>query len=166
MPLYKSLILLLILGLTTVGSAIADTTKTDQEYSAMDASKVATITKMYQQDIDDQGMSNPVVLQQYANADLQAAMMLAQAYFDKNQMPCNVDYDVLWDSQDPDYTQDKKISMTEQGLVQVSLAQGSDIYYELSCADNSDGSTDCKVADVSLNENGKTLRKHLIETCR
>ena len=167
MPTYKSLILILTIGLMTVGAATADVTKADQKYSAMDASKVATITKMYQQDIDDQGMSNPVVLQQYANADLQAAMMLEQAYFDKNQMPCNVDYDVLWDSQDPDYTQDKKFSMTKQGLVQVSLAQGSDIYYELSCADNkSDGSTDCQVADVSLNENGKTLRKHLIETCR
>ena len=163
MPTYKSLTLILTIGLTTVGTATADVTKVDQKQATMKAVKIATISKMYQQDIDEQGMSNPVVLQQYANTELQAAMKLEQAYFDKNQMSCNVDYDVLWDSQDPDYTQDKKLSMTEQGLVQVSLAQGSDIYYELSCDDND---KDCQIADVILDDDGKTLRKHLLEACR
>lgn len=93
MPTYKSLTLLLTIGLMTVGNATADVTKVDQKQATMAVMKVATITKMYQQDIDDQGMSNPVVLQQYADADLQAVMQ--------------IDYDVLWDSQDPDYTQDK-----------------------------------------------------------
>ncbi|MEK6202707.1 MAG: hypothetical protein N2B04_01485 [Psychrobacter sp.] len=165
MPTYKSLILLLTIGLMPVGSAIADVTKTEQKQSVMAAMKIATIKKMYQQDIDDQGMSNPVLLQQYANTDLQAAMQLEQDYFDKNQMSCNIDYDVLWDSQDPDYTQARKFSMTEQGLVQVSLAQGSDIYYELSC-DANDKRAGCQVADVILDDDGKTLRKHLLETCR
>ena len=146
-----------------VGHAIADVSKVDQKQNAMANMKIATITKMYQQDIDDQGMSNPVVLQQYADADLQAAMQLEQAYFDKTQTSCNIDYDVLWNSQDPDYTQDKKFSITAQGLVQVSLAQGSDVYYELSC-DNNDKT--CQVADVVLDQDGKTLRKHLLETCR
>lgn len=163
MPTYKSLTLILTIGLTTAGTATADVTTADQKQSAMEAMKIATISKMYQQDTDEQGMSNPAVLQQYANTELQAAMALEQAYFDKNQMSCNVDYDVLWDSQDPDYTQDKKLSMTEQGLVQVSLAQGSDIYYELSCDDND---KDCQIADVILDDDGKTLRKHLLEACR
>ncbi|MBH0006608.1 hypothetical protein [Psychrobacter sp. SWN149] len=163
MPTYKSLTLILTIGLTTAGTATADVAKADQKQSAMEAMKIATISKMYQQDIDEQGMSNPAVLQQYANTELQAAMTLEQAYFDKNQMSCNVDYDVLWDSQDPDYTQDKKLSITEQGLVQVSLAQGSDIYYELSCDDND---KDCQIADVILDDDGKTLRKHLLEACR
>ncbi|PLT22557.1 hypothetical protein CXF62_04735 [Psychrobacter sp. MES7-P7E] len=146
-----------------VGHAIADVSKVDQKQNAMADIKIATITKMYQQDIDDQGMSNPVVLQQYADADLQAAMQLEQAYFDKTQTSCNIDYDVLWNSQDPDYTQDKKFSITDQGLVQVSLAQGSDIYYELSCDDND---KTCQVADVVLDQDDKTLRQHLLETCR
>lgn len=146
-----------------VGHAIADVSKVDQKKNAMSDIKIATITKMYQQDIDDQGMSHPVVLQQYADADLQEAMQLEQAYFDKTQTSCNIDYDVLWNSQDPDYTQDKKFSITDQGLVQVSLAQGSDIYYELSCDDND---KDCQIADVILDDDGKTLRKHLLETCR
>lgn len=163
MPTYKSLTLILTIGLMNVGAATADMTKADQKQSAMEAVKIATISKMYQQDIDEQGMSNPAVLQQYANTELQAAMTLEQDYFDKNQMSCNVDYDVLWDSQDPDYTQDKKLSMTEQDLVQVSLAQGSDIYYELSCDDND---KNCQVADVILDDDGKTLRKHLLEACR
>lgn len=163
MPTYKSLILLLTIGLMTVGHAIADVSKVDQKQNTMADIKIATITKMYQQDIDDQGMSHPVVLQQYADADLQAAMQLEQAYFDKTQTSCNIDYDVLWSSQDPDHTQDKKFSITDQGLVQVSLAQGSDIYYELSC-DDSDKT--CQVEDVVLDQDGKTLRKHLLETCR
>lgn len=165
MPIYKSLILLLTIGLMPVGSATADVTKTEQKQPVMAAMKIATIKKMYQQDIDDQGMSNPVMLQQYANTDLQAAMQLEQDYFDKNQTSCNIDYDVLWDSQDPDYTQDKKFSMTEEGLVQVSLAQGSDIYYELSC-DANDKRAGCQVADVILDDDGRTLRRYLQETCR
>ncbi|WP_440464259.1 hypothetical protein [Psychrobacter sp. ASPA161_6] len=165
MPTYKSLIFLLTIGLMPVGSATADVTTSDQKQAVMAAMKIATITKMYQQDADDQGLSNPAALQQYANADLQAAMQLEQDYFDKNKTSCNIDYDVLWDSQDPDYTQDKKFSMTEQGLVQVSLAQGSDIYYELSC-DANNKTADCKVADVSLNDDGRTLRRYLQETCR
>jgi len=98
----------------TVGNATADVTKVDQKQATMAVMKVATITKMYQQDIDDQGMSNPVVLQKYADADLQAVMQLEKNYFDKTQTSCNIDYDVLWDSQDPDYTQDKKFSITKQ----------------------------------------------------
>ena len=147
----------------TVGHAIADVSTVDQKQNAMADIKIATITKMYQQDIDDQGMSHPVVLQQYADADLQAAMQLEQEYFDKTQTSCNIDYDVLWNSQDPDYTQDKKFSIIAQGLVQVSLAQGSDIYYELSC-DDSDKT--CQVADMVLDQDGKMLRQHLLETCR
>ena len=166
MPTYKSLTLLLTIGLTTVGAAAADVAKSDRKQAAMADIKLTTIKNMYQQDIDDQGMSNPVVLQQYANADLQVAMQLEQAYFDKNQMSCNIDYDVLWNSQDPDYTQDKKFSITEQGFVQVSLAQGSDIYYELSCDGSNKDNTDCQVADVILDQDGKTLRKHLLENCR
>jgi len=163
MPIYKSLTLLLTIGLMPVGHAIADVSKVDQKQNTMADIKIATITKMYQQDIDDQGMSNPTVLQQYADADLQVAMQLEQAYFDKTQTSCNIDYDVLWNSQDPDYTQDKKFSITDRGLVQVSLAQGSDIYYELSC-DDSDKT--CQVEDVVLDQDGKTLRQHLLETCR
>lgn len=166
MPIYKSLTLLLIIGLTTVGNATADVINASQKQDAMADIKIATITKMYQQDIDDQGMSNPAVLQQYANAELQAAMQLAQNYFNKNQMSCNLDYDVLWDSQDPDYTQDKKFSMTEQGLIQVSLAQGSDIYYDLSCGSDDDERSDCQIANVILDQDGSTLRNHLLETCR
>ena len=162
MPTYKSLTLLLTTGLMTIGNATADMTNISPKQAAM---KIATITKMYQQDIRDEGMSNPAVLQQYANEDLQAAMQLEQDYFDKHQMSCNIDYDVLWDSQDPDYTQDKKISMTDKGLVQVSLAQGSDIYYKLTC-DSADKNGECQIADVTLNEDGGTLSQHLLEACR
>ena len=160
MSTHRTLTLLSIIGLTTVGSAIADVTQTDDTKAAM---KIAAITKMYKQDIDDEGMSNPTVLRQYADDDLQAAIQLEQDYFDKHQLSCNVDYDVLWNSQDPDYTQDKKFSVTDKGLVHVNLAQGSDIYYELSCDDKN---ANCQVADVILNKDGDTLRNHLLETCR
>lgn len=158
MPTYHSLPLILTMGLVATSPVVADVTKPAQ---AIDAMKIATVTKMYQQDISNEGMDNPVVLQQYANQDLQSAMQLEQDYFDKHQMSCNVGYDVLWDAQDPDYSQDKKFSINDKGLVQVSLAQGSDIYYDLACEGD-----DCQVADVILNEDGKSLRQHFIETCR
>ena len=158
MPTYHSLPLILAMGLVATSPVVANVTEPSQ---AVNTLKIATVTKMYQQDVSNEGMDNPVVLQQYASQDLQSAMQLEQDYFDKHQMSCNVDYDVLWDAQDPDYTQDKKFSMTQQGLVQVSLAQGSEIYYDLSCDSN-----DCQVSDVILNEDGKSLRQHFLETCR
>ncbi|GAF62783.1 hypothetical protein JCM18903_2884 [Psychrobacter sp. JCM 18903] len=150
------------MGLIATNSAIADIAESTQTYAAI---KIATISNMYQQDVSNQGVDNPVVLQQYADPDLQAAMQIEQDYFDREQISCHVDYDVLWDSQDPDYAQDKQFSMTDQGLVQVSLAHGSNVYYELSCNGTGDDA-DCRVADVILDEDGKSLRKHLLETCR
>ena len=161
MPTHYSLTLL-AMGLIATNSAIADIAESTQTYAAI---KIATISNMYQQDVSNQGVDNPVVLQQYADPDLQAAMQIEQDYFDREQISCHVDYDVLWDSQDPDYTQDKQFSMTDQGLVQVSLAHGSNVYYELSC-NGTDDDADCRVADVILDEDGKSLRKHLLETCR
>ncbi|WP_426137553.1 hypothetical protein [Psychrobacter sp. TWR1-1-1] len=161
MPTHYSLTLL-AMGLIATNSAIADIAESTQTYAAI---KIATISNMYQQDVNNQGMDNPVVLQQYADPDLQAAMQIEQDYFDREQISCHVDYDVLWDSQDPDYTQDKQFSMTDQGLVQVSLAHGSNVYYELSC-NGTDDDANCRVADVILDEDGKSLRKHLLETCR
>ena len=161
MPTHYSLTLL-AMGLIATNSAIADIAESTQTYAAI---KITTISNMYQQDVSNQGMDNPVVLQQYADPDLQAAMQIEQDYFDREQISCHVDYDVLWDSQDPDYAQDKQFSMTDQGLVQVSLAHGSNVYYELSCNGTGDDA-DCRVADVILDEDGKSLRKHLLETCR
>jgi hypothetical protein len=161
MPTHYSLTLL-AMGLIATNSAIADIAESTQTYAAI---KIATISNMYQQDVSNQGMDNPVVLQQYADPDLQAAMQIEQDYFDREQISCHVDYDVLWDSQDPDYAQDKQFSMTDQGLVQVSLAHGSNVYYELSCNGTGEDAN-CRVADVILDEDGKSLRKHLLETCR
>lgn len=161
MRTYYLLPLLLMMGLVTTSPVVADATKPSQ---TVDDMKIATITKMYQKDVSNEGMDNPGVLQQYANQDLKAAMQLEEDYFDKEQMSCHVGYDVLWDAQDPDYEQDKAFSMTEQGLVQVSLAQGSKVYYELSCDANN--SADCQIADVILDEDGKSLRQHFLETCR
>ncbi len=153
--------LILTIGLAATSIAVADMAKPSQTGMGI---KIATIVKMYQQDVDNQGDDYPVVLQQYGSQDLQAAMQLEQDYFDREQMSCNVDYDVLWSSQDPDYAQDKQFSMTEQGLVQVSLAQGSDIYYDLSC-DGTDNKTACHIADVILEDN-TSLKHYLIESCR
>lgn len=76
-------------------------------------------------------------------------------------MSCHVGYDVLWNSQDPDYQQDKQFAITDKGLVKVSLAQGDDVYYDLTC-DNKN----CQVADVILTDQGKSLREHLLKACR
>ena len=143
-------------------AATANLTEPLQKVFAM---KVNTIAKMYQQDVDNQGQDYPVVLQQYGSQELQAAMQLERDYFDKEQVSCHIGYDVLWSSQDPDYAQDKQFSVTTKGLVQVSLAQGDNVYYELSC-DSIDNKVACQVADVILNEDGTSLRDHLLKNCR
>ena len=153
----KLLTIILITGL--VSAITASASVVDSQTQA--AMKIETIEKMYQQDVSNQGQDYPVVLEQYSNQELQAAMQLEKDYFDREEMSCHIGYDVLWDSQDPNYEQAKQFSVTKQGLVKVSLAQGSIVYYDLSC----DNST-CKVADVILDEDGTSLREYLIETCR
>lgn len=138
----------------------------NEQFIATDTSKIATISKMYQQDVSNQGMDYPV-LAQYSDKDLQAAFALEQDYFEREQMSCNIGHDILWNSQDPDYAQDKQFAITEQGLVKVSLAQGQDIYYELACA-ITDEQAECKIADVMLDEDiyaSPTLKSYLIKNC-
>ena len=161
MPTPKSLILL-AMGVIIINNAIADVTQSPQTHADM---KIETIAKMYEQDISNQGMDNPVVLQQYANLDLQAAMKLEQDYFDREQMSCHVGYDVLWNSQDPDYEQEKQFSITDKGLVKVSLAQGSNVYYDLSC-DGIGEEAKCQVADVIMDKDEGSLKEYLLQTCR
>lgn len=163
MPLFK-LLTLTALGFVFI-SASANTTLADPIYSVSSMDKVATIIKMYEQDIGHQGMDNPVVLQQYSSPSLQAAMLLEQDYFDREQMSCHIGYDVLWSSQDPDYAQDVEYSLTEKDWVQVSLADDAKVYYELTC-DSSDNGVDCQVDDVILDDDGLSLKKHLMNTCR
>ena len=162
MQTLKSYALLLTMGFLAVNTAIADIIEPSQTQAAK---KIATIEKIYQQDVNNQGIDNPVVLEQYGNRELQTAMKLERDYFDREEMSCHIGYDVLWDSQDPDYEQEKKFSLTEKGLVKVSLAQGSNVYYDLSC-DGIDDSADCKVADVILDEDGASLKEYLLKTCR
>ncbi|KAA0915904.1 hypothetical protein [Psychrobacter sp. ANT_WB68] len=150
-------IMMLLIGFPAM-SATANLTEALQTAFAM---KVTTIANMYQQDVNNQGQDYPVVLQQYGSQELQAAMQLEQDYFDRKQASCHIGYDVLWSSQDPDYGQDKEFSVTTRGLVQVSLAQGNNVYYELSCDDSA-----CKVVDVILDEDGTSLREHLLKHCR
>ncbi|WP_350558157.1 hypothetical protein [Psychrobacter sp. CAL346-MNA-CIBAN-0220] len=112
----------------------------------------------------NKGQDYPVTLERYASQELQAAMQPERDYFAREQMSCHIGYDVLWNSQDPDYEQDKLFSMTTQGLVKVSLAHGSKIYYDLSC-DGIDESTDCQVTDVILDDEGSSLKDYLMEAC-
>ena len=154
--------ILLSLGLST-NIAMADSTvpKLSEPVADAKAKKIAVIKKMYQQDVDNQEQEHPAVLQQYASKDLKAAMQLEQDYFDKTQMSCHIGHDVLWDSQDPDYTQDKKFSVTKQGLVQVDLAQGSTVDYEVTCDDNA-----CLVNDVIVDNNDTSLKAYLKKECQ
>lgn len=157
----KSILYALLVSVVMVNNgAVAETKVSLQQQTAL---KLATIAKMYQQDVDNEGMDYPVVLQQYSNSELKAAFELEQEYFDRQQMSCNIGHDVLWDSQDPDYAQDKQFAVTETGLVKVSLAQGSNIYYELSCNDK-----ECQIADVILDNNiygSETLKTFLTKNC-
>lgn len=65
-------IMMLFLGFSAI-SATANLTEALQTAFSM---KVTTIADMYQQDVNNQGQDYPVVLQQYGNQELQAAMRL------------------------------------------------------------------------------------------
>lgn len=151
-------ILMTALAVTVMTSATTTTAKAPDTHAAM---KMATIEKMYQHDVKSQGQEYPVVLQQYGSKSLQAAMQLEQDYFDKEQLSCHIGHDVLWDSQDPDYHQNKQFSINMKGLVTVSLAQGSTVNYELTC-DNKE----CHVNDVIVDDNGTSLKQYLQEACQ
>ena len=157
MQKYILYLLLPMIGIVIALDAVASDMELQPRLSAI---KIATVEKMYQQEVSNEGMDNPVVLQQYSSPELKAAFKLADDYFDREQLSCAIDHDVLWDSQDPDYRQDKQFAITEQGLVQVSLAQGSNIYYELSCDDSV-----CQIADVVLAEN-VSLKAYLLQSCQ
>lgn len=148
----------------TVGSGVA-LAATNLLETATDI-KIATISQMYQQDIESEGFSDIPVLVAYGTSELQAALKLEQDYYEREQMSCSIGHDVLWDSQDPDYLQEKQITMTDDGLVNVSLAQGSNIYYELTCANTNDTvNMSCDVNDVVLAED-VSLKDYLNDSCR
>lgn len=148
----------MILTLSVVMSALP-LTMAHAATSTDSAKKLATITKMYQQDISNEGLGKPVLMQ-YGNSELQAALKLEQQYFDKNEMICGTGHDVLWESQDPNYEQDKKISVHSDGLVNVTLAQGETVRYKMAC-----DATKCMVADVIMADN-KSLKDFLNKSCR
>ncbi|MGP4714238.1 MULTISPECIES: hypothetical protein [unclassified Psychrobacter] len=160
----KSIFLAVGLLITGVLAVTASANLTEPLQMAF-ALKVDTIAKMYEQDSRNQGQEYPSTLQQYADSELQVAMQLEQEYFDKEQVSCHIGYDVLWRSQDPDYTQDKTFSLTTTGMVQVNLAQVDDVsnqvYYELACDESV-----CQIADVILDSDGTSLREYLIKSCR
>lgn len=127
--------------------------------TSTDHAKLATITKMYQQDISNEGLGKPVLMQ-YGSSELKAALKLEQQYFDKNEMICGTGHDVLWESQDPNYEQDKQISVHSDGLVNVTLAQGETVRYKMAC-----DATKCMVADVIMADN-TSLKDFLNKSCR
>ncbi len=161
--LMKRLIPLWLLAITIMTSSAVG----NNEQLIKSDAQVAVISQMYEQDISVEGFSEKPILLEYSIAELIAAFVLEQAYYDREQISCNIGHDILWDSQDPDYSQDKQFAVTEQGLVKVSLAQGSDIYYELACS-SIDEKAECKIADVMLDEDiygSRTLKSYLIKNC-
>ncbi len=152
-----------ISGLSIAIAAIDNTLTPAQTYASH---KIAIISQMYEQDASVEGLSETPILIEYSTLELQDAFTLEQDYYDRTQMNCNVGFDILWDSQDPDYAQDKQITMTDTGLVKVSLAQGSDIYYELTCDDaNHKNNKSCQIDDVIFSED-ISLKAYLFEQCR
>lgn len=130
--------------------ATAATTSSDQ------AAKLTAIKSLYQQDINDQGSQSSVLIK-FAAPDLKGALQREQDYFDKNQQICGVDYDVIWDSQDPEFVM-PKIS-ADNDRIKATLGHGTDIYYQLDCQGDS-----CQITDVTLTGGG-SLKSTLNSSC-
>lgn len=152
-----------ISGLSVAIAAIDNTVMPTQTYVSY---KLAIISQMYKQDAESEGFGDIPILVEYGTSELQAALALEQDYYDRTQMSCNVGFDILWHSQDPDYAQDKQITMTDTGLVKVSLTQARDVYYELVCDNtNYKNNNRCQIDDVIFSED-ISLKAYLFEQCR
>lgn len=124
--------------------------------TSQDSAKAALITTMYQQDIKSQGVSSSV-LAKFASPKLAKALKLEQDYFDKSQMICGTDSDVIWDSQDPDYVMPKISAANNK--IKAQLSHGSDVYFDFDCKGDN-----CQIADVTLGT-GESLSKTLTQNC-
>lgn len=103
---------------------------------ANDTAKINLVKKMYREAKHQNGVA---IIEKYADRSLKQAIA-------KETEPACLDYDVMWNSQDPDTSAKVNVSMTNNGTVKASFKQfgkRENIYYTLSCNGNS-----CKVSDV------------------
>ncbi|MBP6345671.1 MAG: hypothetical protein KA346_07150 [Neisseriaceae bacterium] len=121
--------------------------------------KLTAIKKMYQQDLKKQ--NGLATLAHFAGADLKKALKKQDAFGAKYGELCGLDYDVLWQSQDPDYAEPLQYALTRKGQVTVSIGrpEQAQVTYALNCeADR------CQITDVF--SNGGSVVKMINRTCR
>lgn len=106
--------------------------------------KIKTVAAMYQQDIKAQyGLDT---LAKFAGGPLQKALKKQRDYSAKHGELCGVDYDPLWQSQDPNYQARLQYSLVNNGQVKVTIGRQGSVIYALDCKDKR-----CKITDVFSN---------------
>lgn len=106
-----------------------------------DQTKINTVKAMYQQDMNS--LNGLATLTRFAGGGLQKALKKQQAYARRQGELCGFDYDLLWQSQDPDYAEPLQYAVNQQGQVHVKIGREAAVTYALACEGGR-----CKITDV------------------
>ena len=127
----KRMILSVLLPMFVAPCAFADTSN---------ALKLNTVKAMYQHDAKVRAGNE--TLKRFAGPALKQALVRQDQYQIRMGEICGLDYDVLWQSQDPNYKAKLNYSLTPNGQVKVKIGKES-VSYAVACSGNS-----CKITDV------------------
>lgn len=119
---------------------------------------IQTVKDMY--NLGKKAQNSMQVLELYSDTSLKQAFDLHA----RNGEVCGFDHDVMWESQDPEYTRSLKFSKLGQNQVKVSLSKGKwdsagTVVFTLKCNGN-----DCKVSDV--HDDSGSLKKNILRECK
>lgn len=118
--------------------------------------KIKTIKAMYQQDIKAQ--NGIATLTQFSGGGLQKALKKQQKFGERSGELCGFDYDILWQSQDPDYGINIQYATAPNGHIKVNLGHEGSVAYVLACEGQS-----CKITDVI---SGGSVVKMINQACK
>lgn len=103
--------------------------------------------------------SNAHVLAKFSSKELRKILRQQDTFSQKRGMVCASDYDMLWQSQDPDYQEKLSYVIDSQGRVQVHIGARAKVTYPLVCH-----SGRCKIDDV-IDHQG-SIRQRISKECR
>ena len=129
-----------------------------QSTYAQDSIAMKTVKEIY--DLGKRYEKGMEVIELFADESLQRAFNLASSY----EYICGYDYDVLWQSQDPEYQRNIHFTQIGSDQIRVNLAKAqwhkaSSVGYKMNCQNGV-----CKINDI-VDEYG-SLKARIQQQCR
>lgn len=119
--------------------------------------KLETIKSLYQFAKINQENGNSLIA---VNADnkLKKALKIQQLASNRGQT-CGLDYDLMWQSQDPFFDETLHFQLNKSGLVRVTIGKNGTVSYALTCQQNK-----CLIRDV-YDQTG-SIKNNILHKCR